>query len=363
MKTLSQLIDLYLQGDPATAWLGKYAEHPVNEAGHSEAANYEYALKHLRETEIDLPPGIAGEGLATTVGLLGAKRRLADVTPDKFRPSDLRAIQNRMVQMGRCRNYVNRTVTRIIDLFEWLVEFEYLEPTSPVLKALECVRPIRRGAPGVRETEKTRSVPQAQLDATATCARWIVRQAMRIQELGDMRPGELVRMRICDIRAERNAAGDVAWRYMPGVHEVVRGERQWKPKHKTAHLGQERVIWFGAEGQQILREVVSAVFDQGKLVDGETELPRLGDTADERRIWPWGTTQAYGQAVARARRAAGVQRWTPKQLRNKRTTFIAQEADVTTAAQAAGHGDERTTTKHYIDPSTEKAKQFAIDFG
>ncbi len=345
MKTISLMIDLYLHGDKPNAWRGKYAEHPTNEAGHSEGANYEFALKHLRDTEIDLP---AGDERATKSGLLGAKRCLRDLKPEQFRPSDLRAVQNRMIGLQRSRNYVNRTIRRIVDFFSWMVSYEYTD--AGVLTALKCVAPIAHGKPGVRETDPILSVPQAALDATSQCAPWIVRQAMRLQEIGNMRPGELVRMKICDLRVTQDSRGEVGWEYRPR-------------KHKNAHRRQSRNIYFGADGQTVLRDVISAVFGQGTLGDGEFKMPRLGDTADDRRIWPWKSTQTYGAAVRKARKAASVARWTPNQLRKKRTTYTAAKADVETAAQSAGHADDRTTKKAYIDPSTEKAKQFQLDFG
>ncbi|OHB58665.1 MAG: hypothetical protein A2Y12_14130 [Planctomycetes bacterium GWF2_42_9] len=80
-----------------------------------------------------------------------------------FGPRCLRAVQQNMVEIGWCRNNVNRDLSRIKMLFKWAVSQEFL-PTS-VYHALVTVPGLRKGRSEARETEPTKPVPQEYIDA------------------------------------------------------------------------------------------------------------------------------------------------------------------------------------------------------
>ena len=80
-----------------------------------------------------------------------------------FSPKKLKAVRARMVEKGWCRNYVNAQVNRVRRAFAWAVEEELVPGT--VHHALKAVKNIRRGTPGVRESEKVRPVPEHLIDA------------------------------------------------------------------------------------------------------------------------------------------------------------------------------------------------------
>jgi hypothetical protein len=93
-------------------------------------------------------------------------------------------------------------------------------------------------------------------------------------------------------------------------------------------------------------------------------LPRLGDPADERRLFPtWNGTKNYGKAIKRACERAGV-KWTANQLRKRRATKAFEQAGEETAGQVLGHAPgSAVTRKHYIDPSNDQARGFAREDG
>ena len=55
----------------------------------------------------------------------------------EFGPCALKAVRQKMVEKGWCRRYVNRSVTRICQIFKFGVENELVEPT--VLQKLQAV--------------------------------------------------------------------------------------------------------------------------------------------------------------------------------------------------------------------------------
>lgn len=366
---LPELVHRYLHGDPANAWPGKLAKHPANDVGHSEALNVEYALKHLVEASVDLP---AGDERATRHGQTASSRHLADLRLDQLRPSDLRHVQARLVKLGRARTYINRTQQRILRFVAWAVSMEYVGPD--VLRGLETVDRIPAGEHGVKHTERIESVKDRDLERVRSCASWLLRQAMRVQELAGMRPGELIGMRVCDIHRVEHE-GEILWEYRPR-------------RHKTAHRGFSRLITLPLEAQEIIRRVVDYLWGQDALTAPDEHgravpliagagVPRLGDHTDQRRLWwreaggptgraeGWRTTRSYGKAIERAARRGGVH-MTANQLRKRRATFAFVEADAKTAAKVLGHASEQMTLGAYIDRSAQEeraqreARQFAI---
>lgn len=150
-----------------------------------------------------------------------------------FGPRCLRAVQRQMVQMGWCRNNVNRSMSRVKMLFKWAVSQELLPGAA--YQALATVPGLRRGRSEARETEPVKSVPQEHLDAIEPFVSRQVRAMIQLQLLTAARPGEIVSLRPCDI----DRSGQI-WIYTP-------------VDHKTAHHGHERNIYIGPRGQDVLQ--------------------------------------------------------------------------------------------------------------
>ncbi len=68
----------------------------------------------------------------------------------QFGPKALKTIQQRMIELGWCRNVINRRITRIKTMFKW-AESEELVPAA-TYHALRTVRGLSRRTPGVRES-------------------------------------------------------------------------------------------------------------------------------------------------------------------------------------------------------------------
>lgn len=342
-RSIADLITIYLEGDGD--WHGARVEYPPKPGAtstHTEADNMAYALRDLAGTVIELDD--PGDERATRRGPVAASRHLADLTPDQLRPGDMRAIQRHMIERGLCRSEVNSRKNRILRWCRWCVEYEHADES--MVTRLGTVKPVRKGQHGVRDKAKVTGVDMADIDAVLKVARPTLARAIRVQLLTGMRPGELLKMRFCDLKPSRG--GDL-WEY--------------RPSHKTEHLGRVRLIPIGPEAQLELRDQVHSLTAQGNLVDGEIITPRLGDAHDTRAFWPWKRTGAYGDAIKRACARAGVAPWSPNQLRHTRGTLACRARGEDVAAELLGHADPSMTRRHYIDPDHDGARQYAMDFG
>lgn len=348
---ISELLRIYEHGDTATGWPGVRAEYPPKPGRrHSEADNMLYALRHMATTTIDLVPSAAVA--ATQHGLFQSQRVIADLDIEDLTAGDLRHVQQQMAASGLVRSTVNARMKRVRRWLRWARLYGYASPA--VLEEMACVAPLRAGAVGVKHKAPVRSVDQERMELTAACAGFVLSRAIEVQARTAMRPGELVSMRICHLGPYRDPqdGGRIQhWLYQPG-------------SHKTEHTGATRGVGLGPEAVLALRAVIEARFGQAELAGG-VRMPRLGDMTDTRLIWPWGcgrsgvapfseeaAVKSYRDAVRRAARRAGVEPWAPNQIRHKAATFAHRQAGEEVAAQHLGHGDPRTTRRHYIDPAS-----------
>jgi integrase len=152
----------------------------------------------------------------------------------------LEALREEMIRGGRCRNRVNRDISRVRRLFRWAVA-KKLVPLS-VHESLATVEGLRAGRSAARETAPVRPVAEHVVTATLPHMRPQVAAMVQLQLLTGMRPGEIVVMRGRDLEM----TGRV-WAYRPGSDAGPHG------KHKTAHRGQGRVIRIGPRAQEVLR--------------------------------------------------------------------------------------------------------------
>lgn len=254
------------------------------------------------------------------------------------------------------RQYVNRCVKAIQQAWAWLEE-RRLVPDGAAAR-LRTLQALREGA-GVREAEPVGLVDPAAAEATLAHLSPVVAAMVRVQRYTGMRPGELCRMRPCDISrgpaepvplpggkgrvVKGVAVGDVSvWVYVPATH-------------KTRHRGKTRVVALGPRAQAELAPLLDAAGREEYLF-----RPAKGGA-------PRYTTESYAQAVhqgiARANKAgAGVPHWSPNQLRHLAATEARDQADHDTAAAVLGHATPDTTAI-YAEAALGKAAALAARIG
>jgi integrase len=150
-----------------------------------------------------------------------------------FGPLALKAVRQRMIDLGLCRTEINKRTGRVKRVFKWGVENELLPPS--VFHGLQAVRGLSRGRSEARESEPVKPVPEAFVDAVKGYVAPQVWAMIELQRLSGMRPGEVTRMRMADLDI-----GGPVWVYTPA-------------KHKTEHHGHRRQIYLGPRAQAVVR--------------------------------------------------------------------------------------------------------------
>ncbi len=156
----------------------------------------------------------------------------ADTPAVGFGPRALKAVQQKMIDMGWCRPYINKQINRIRHIFKWAVSDELI-PGS-VLHALQAVSGLKRGRSDADEPEAVKPVPMAMVEAVQPFVSRQIWAMIELQLFTAARACEIIQMRPCDIDC-----GKSIWVYKP-------------QHHKTAHHGFEKKIWIGPRGQQVL---------------------------------------------------------------------------------------------------------------
>jgi integrase len=305
-----------------------------------------YYVKHGRPTR-------EAEGIEYATRPL---RHLYGPTPARdFGPRALKAVRQKMIESGLCRNEVNKWVAKIVRAFKWAVEEELVPPS--IHHGLKAVAGLRRGRSPARESEPVKPVPDAHVDATLPRLSAQIRAMVELQRLTGMRPGEGCIMRTGDL----DRSGTI-WVYRPS-------------EHKTEHHGKDRRIFLGPQAQAVVRPWLRAnpseYLFQPKEVrwaqDAERSKHRatpMTPSQRERHTRRWlrpgkkpgdhYTKDSYRSAIRVACKKAGVPSWHPNQLRHSAATRLRKEFGLDVARVILGHSSA-STTEIYAEADTEKA--------
>lgn len=296
-----------------------------------------------------------------------ALRSVAAMPAREFGPRALQDVRRRLVDtpflrkrrlpdgtetfdtIPRSRRYVNDTVGRIRQLFNWAVGLELIPPERAY--ALSRVRALPVGLG--RETERRTEVAAATVDATLPHLTDEVRALVLFIRWTACRPSEACRLRMCDVHDRDRGT----WRYRP-------------PMHKTAHRGQFRDVPIGPQARAILETHAVGRADDEYVFDPRRSLARIATGGDiikmrrkaSSRVGTMFTAAVLRVAIQRAAEAAGVPAWTPYQLRYLRLREIRRDYGPEAARATAGHTRD-TMTAHYAPPSWEAAAGAAAKSG
>jgi integrase len=285
---------------------------------------------------------------------------------DSFGPRKLKEVQAAMVARGWCRSSVNQNVRRVKRLFKWATSEEHV-PASTYhgLLAVDGLRKYRSAAP---EPDPVVEVPEKDFEATLPFLPPMVRAMAQLQYLTGMRVSEARLMRTGEV----DRTGEV-WLFKP-------------QRHKTAHFGRARVIAIGPKAQEVLKPWLkldpdAPIFSpevgerlrqkrrrkarksrvQPSQVARQTERAAAADAREH----PPGEVyrlDTYRCAVRRACKKAGVEPWSPAQLRHNAGERIRREFGLEVARCYLGHADIRTT-QFYSSMDEAKAKDAAARVG
>jgi integrase len=219
-------------------------------------------------------------------------RRLYGRTPAvEFDSVALEALREEMIREGHCRGRINRDVGRIKRLFKW-ASAKKLVPLS-VHEGLATVEGLRAGRSAARETAPVRPVAEQVVEATLPHMRPQVATMVQLQLLTGMRPGEVVVLRGMDLETT-----GAVWTYRPGSDTGPHG------KHKTAHRGQERVIYIGPRAQAVLRPWLRLNLQEYLFQPKEAMAQYRADLRQKRKT-PLTPSQAQRRPKVTPKRAPG----------------------------------------------------------
>lgn len=303
-----------------------------------------------------------------TSSLDNAKQAIAALEPFEdlpaasFGPKKLKEMRALLVQQGRPRKGCNTIVKAVKRLFRW-AESEELVPAGSV-HSLDSVEPLKKGRTTAPELPRVKPVHDAVIDATIKHLPRIVADMVRIQRLTGTRPGEVCRMRPCDI----DRRGKV-WEYRPF-------------KYKTEYLDDDadKVIPLGPKAQAILRWYLDRPADAFCFSPQESEGERHREMRSRRKSKVQPSQQkrrkknpkrpprdrydrdSYRRAVKRAAGRAKVESWTPHRIRHTAGTEVRREFGIEAAQTFLGHRDA-DITKVYAERDFELAKEVALKMG
>ena len=272
-----------------------------------------------------------GEAANVADALRHAIAMSSDMPIDQVSATWLRLIRERLIDSGLARKTINSRINRLRRVWRWAVENELVSETA--LMRMKALSPLMRGRSAARESPGIKPVSETVVEATANELRDPLGDMVRLQWHTGMRCDELLSITPGEIDKTQNT-----WLYRP-IH------------HKTEHHGHERVIPLGPRAQAVLGPWLSERVCEPFL------FPSL---AAERPVFQhkngrW-TVNSYRQAIHRAATRAGVEKWTPLQLRHSAATRIRAMVGIEAARAVLGHKDTATTEIY-----AERDVQMAVD--
>jgi integrase len=347
VKTIADLVRAY------KAHAKSYYVDPAGKETH-EVQNITYALNVLLECFPNLPC-------------------------EEFGPLRLKEVRERMIEKKWSRTQINRLICTVRRMFKWAVSEQMVSPV--ILHGLQSVTALKRGRTKAKESKPVKPVDEQHVYDVLPYTTPVVAAMIELHLLTGMRPGELVRMRPCDIDRSNTAV----WHYSPDTH-------------KNAYRGIERIVSIGPRGQELLRPFllrsetgfcfspIEAEKQRRRKLTAQRKTPltygnRTGTNRKEHPKRPPGErydSTSYRKAVQYAitacnktrqaeAKAAGtepmlVPKWTPYQLRHTHATKVRKEMGYETAGAALGHTN-MSATAIYAERNQGLADEAAKRFG
>lgn len=294
-----------------------------------------------------------------------------DVLITEFRPLSLETIQQKLIEQGYSRVYINMHTARIKRMFRWGVKAELVPPD--IQQRLNAVPGLRKGRTEAAEPDPIEPVAPEIVEATIPHLPPVVQDMVRFQELTGARPTEVCLIRPGDI----DRSGEV-WRYVPS-------------KHKTEHHGRSRVVFIGPRAQAVLRPYLLRADTAYCFQPAESERKRNAQRRENRQS-PMTPSQAarkpkrkrqrapserydknsYANAIRRAVKLANRERvrlgeealphWAPNRLRHSAATEIRRRYGLEAAQVILGHS-KADITQVYAERDYAKAEQVMREVG
>ncbi len=324
--------------------------------GDSAITIQEMAARYLKYAKLNYSGSTEYGNYKTVVKILLSL--YGSTNANEFGPKKLEAVRQVMIEKGWQRSSINKQVMRVRSIFRWAESKELI--VKGMADYLATMIPLKKGrCPDIPEGEDVKPVPVDDIEAIKPYLSRQVWAMIQLQLYTAARPGEIVIIRIMDIdRSEQ------VWIYKP-------------EKHKNQHRDMDREIYLGLKAQEILTPFLFGRFEadyifspkeanaeaKQKNADSKRrEDQKSGKAKTARTIGNHYTTSSYRKAIHRACEKAGVEKWSPNQLRHNAGTVIRKEYGVEAAQVMLGHA-RADVTQIYAERDREKAKEIAKNIG
>ena len=227
------------------------------------------------------------------------------------------------------RNTINQRVGVWKRFIRWALDARLCSPqTKSEWWAMGNLARLRSTA---KESVPVGPVPHWMVKAVLPRVSATAAAMIRVQELCGARPGEICSMRFCDVERRRRV-----WVYRPA-------------SHKTTHRDQIRVIVLGPRARAVLLAYLGKIdWRSDAPVFPPAEIPKRRPAHPNHR-----TPIAYSQVIRGAARTAGIEHWTPNQLRHACGTRVRRRFGRDMASVVLGHAHGQRITDRYTRNAIE----------
>ena len=261
---------------------------------------------------------------------------------------------------------VNAMIKHVQRMFLWGLRRGYAGQLQ--CNILSELRPLRRGHAELLEHSNRRPVTRDEVDKVKLAMTPTLADAMEMLWQTGARPGEITRMRPRDIdRADKRC-----WIYVPGSEEGPVGG------HKTAGYDLARLIPINKACREILLRRVTDWASKGTIFSPEQSVKekQARDYANRRTPLSCGNSpgmnrkpnpmvkpgkqykpSAFSTAFRKACSRAGVDPFTPYDLRHTASTRIRARASKDEAQMLLGHTNPKTTEGYLLEEKQEVIKR------
>jgi integrase len=304
-----------------------------------------------------------GHTLVRDFGPLALKTLQQAMADGSWMTAEERKKGKRKGRKGWARRLINQRVGRIVRAFAWGVS-EQLVPVA-IHQALLTVPPLARGRTKARECPQVPPADPAAVAQVLAALGPVVRAMVGLQQYTGMRPGEVCRLRPCDLDREGVQVNGVRiWVYRPA-------------EHKGAWRGHDKAVPIGPRAQEVLKAFLDRAADaycfspreEVESIRAAAALKALHKTrrgvnrvaAPRRQPGQRYTVAAYGRRIRSICERLGV-KWTPHMLRHLAATEVQRDYGLDGARAVLGHKDAQITLV-YAARDLQKAAEIVARIG
>ena len=345
IQTVRQLLDNYVK------WAGQYLAPLRDGRQHPDLSRVQRLRRFLRPY---------------------LEWKVADFGSDELRKTQQALVDYRYTRPSHedepipyTRSGINQVINQAHKIWQWAVTHEILTDTQA--RKLREVRSLRPGRTLAKDKPKRAPVTEDEFRAVTNHLTDVVADMLRLIWITAMRPGEVCRMRPDDIIRD----DPECWLYTPGRDASRVGD------HKTAYRQRIRVVPLARKAQEIVKPRITdfdsrePIFKPAEAVremrerrfaNRETPITQ-GNRADtNRKVDPMirpgetYTVNSLYTAVRRGCERAGIERFTPYDLRRTAATRVRAALGKEEAKLLLGHVSTDTTEIYLLDEVKETVK-------